>query len=120
MERRFTVRFRFKIPDEDSRKKLWQVLKPQNADYSNDVSIDELAKKYNFTGSQIADTLPVALTFCKSDHNKGITLNNVLLSRCADKQFPTFFAEGLMKNEGHIDPERSSLSDREWHIQQHH
>ena len=50
--RRFDYKIEFKKPDELQRIKLWELMLPQEAPYSDDLNIKELAK-YSLTGGQI-------------------------------------------------------------------
>ena len=51
--RRFNYKIEFKKPDEAQREKLWELMLPDEAPYSDDVKIKELAK-YSLTGGQIS------------------------------------------------------------------
>jgi len=50
--RRFNYKIEFKKPDRKERKRLWHFMLPENADYDENFSVDELAK-YELTGGQI-------------------------------------------------------------------
>jgi len=50
--RRFNYKIEFKKPDRKQRKRLWHFMLPENADYDEKFSVDELAK-YELTGGQI-------------------------------------------------------------------
>ncbi len=51
--RRFNYKIEFQKPNEQQRKKLWQMMLPKNAQYEEGFDIDTLAK-YNVTGGQIS------------------------------------------------------------------
>ena len=51
--RRFNYKIEFKKPDEKQREKLWELMLPKEAPYSDDVTVKELAK-YSLTGGQIS------------------------------------------------------------------
>jgi len=50
--RRFNYKIEFKKPDKKQRKRLWHFMLPENADYDEEFSVDELSK-YDLTGGQI-------------------------------------------------------------------
>ena len=50
--RRFDYKIEFKRPNKEQRKKLWKLMLPKNAPYSDDFSIEELSK-YDLSGGQI-------------------------------------------------------------------
>ncbi len=50
--RRFNYKIEFKSPTKAQRKKLWQFMLPENADYEAEFDVDELSE-YKLTGGQI-------------------------------------------------------------------
>jgi len=52
--RRFDLKFRFKLPELDSRRKLWNVHLRMEIPRSIDIDLELLAQKYQFSGAQIA------------------------------------------------------------------
>ena len=52
--RRFDLKFRFKLPDLDSRRKLWKMYLRTEIPGSTDIDVEPLAQKYHFSGAQIA------------------------------------------------------------------
>ncbi len=50
--RRFDYKIEFKKPNKEQRQKLWELMLPKNAPYSDDFSIEKLSE-YNLTGGQI-------------------------------------------------------------------
>jgi len=50
--RRFNFKIEFKKPDKKDRKRLWQFMLPENADYEEGFDIDKLAE-YELTGGEI-------------------------------------------------------------------
>jgi AAA+ superfamily predicted ATPase len=52
--RRFDLKFRFKLPDLDSRRNLWRMYLRKEIPGSEAIDIDLLAQKYLFSGAQIA------------------------------------------------------------------
>ncbi len=50
--RRFNYKIEFKKPNRKQRKRLWHFMLPENADYEENFSVDELSK-YELTGGQI-------------------------------------------------------------------
>lgn len=53
LERRLAIKLSIKPPDLEARKAIWRKLVPMQAPLAEDVSFDELASKYDFTGGQI-------------------------------------------------------------------
>jgi SpoVK/Ycf46/Vps4 family AAA+-type ATPase len=53
LERRIVLKLQIPPPGEKERVAIWQRLVPKDAPLENDVSFEELAKKFNFTGGQI-------------------------------------------------------------------
>ncbi len=52
--RRFDLKFRFRLPDLESRRKLWKMYLRKEIPGSADVEIESLARNYHFSGAQIA------------------------------------------------------------------
>jgi len=50
--RRFNYKIEFKKPNKKERKRLWHFMLPENADYNEKFSVEELSK-YELTGGQI-------------------------------------------------------------------
>ena len=99
LERRFTVRYRFKMPDSQARKSLWQVLKPLDVAYAPEVGLQGFANKYPFTGAQIEKCLAMAAALAIGDHEGNLVLDESLICRCAGEQFSVFLSEGIVKME---------------------
>ena len=54
--RRISIHVKFELPDEDCRKKLWQMYIP--AELPNNIDVEELAKKFSgISGSDIANAM---------------------------------------------------------------
>jgi len=54
--RRISIHVKFELPDEDCRKKLWQMYIPQ--ELPNNIDVEEIAKKYSgLSGSDIANAM---------------------------------------------------------------
>ncbi len=52
--RRFDLKFRFRLPDLESRRKLWKMYLRKEIPGSEDIDVEQLAQKYQFSGAQIA------------------------------------------------------------------
>jgi len=114
LERRFTVRYRFSMPDRQARRDLWQVLKPAEVQYAPEVDLPRLADKYPFSGAQIEKCLSMAAALASADNEGRRVLDEALLQRCAGEQFSIFLSEGIVKVEPSPDGnEHSSGHGRE-------
>ncbi|MEM2900692.1 MAG: ATP-binding protein [Thermoplasmata archaeon] len=63
LERRLALKLQIPPPGEKERVAIWQKLVPKDAPLENDVSFEELAKKFNFTGGQIKNAVLNAARF---------------------------------------------------------
>jgi AAA+ superfamily predicted ATPase len=52
--RRFDLKFKFKLPDLDSRRNLWRMYLRKEIPGSEDIDVELLAQRYQFSGAQIA------------------------------------------------------------------
>ncbi len=52
--RRFDLKFKFKLPDLDSRRNLWRMYLMKEIPGSEDIDVELLAQRYQFSGAQIA------------------------------------------------------------------
>lgn len=52
--RRFDLKFKFKLPDLDSRRNLWRMYLRKEIPGSEDIDVELLAQRYLFSGAQIA------------------------------------------------------------------
>ncbi len=77
LERRINLRVRFRLPDRDERARIWQTLLPPNVKMADDVTFEELAERFVFTGGLIKNAIVMALN---SAEKKG---TNIILSRKA-------------------------------------
>ncbi|MER2473772.1 ATP-binding protein [Photorhabdus laumondii] len=81
--RRFTFITRFAYPDEMLRKKMWQVIWPEQIKLSDTIDFTHLAKQADLTGANIRNIALLASMLAKNDHcdqienkhiNRAITL----------------------------------------------
>ncbi|AWK41535.1 AAA family ATPase [Photorhabdus laumondii subsp. laumondii] len=81
--RRFTFITRFAYPDEMLRKKMWQVIWPEQIKLSDTIDFTHLAKRADLTGANIRNIALLASMLAKNDHcdqienkhiNRAITL----------------------------------------------
>ncbi len=93
LERRFTCRYRFALPGQPERRRLWEVLLPAGVRFSDQVDLDGLAHRYPFSGAQIEKCLTMAAALAKGD------LDEEIIRRCAAEQFSSFLGEGIVKGE---------------------
>ncbi|MBS9423194.1 ATP-binding protein [Photorhabdus caribbeanensis] len=70
--RRFTFITRFAYPDEMLRKKMWQVIWPEQIKLSDTIDFTHLAKRADLTGANIRNIALLAATLAKNDHCKQI------------------------------------------------
>ncbi|EYU14465.1 AAA+ family ATPase [Photorhabdus aegyptia] len=66
--RRFTFITRFAYPDEILRKKMWQVIWPEQIKLSDTIDFTHLAKRANLTGANIRNIALLASMLAKNDH----------------------------------------------------
>ncbi len=57
LERRIALKVMFPKPDVDARKKIWDLHIPEETPIADDVSLEELAREYEFTGGQIKNAV---------------------------------------------------------------
>ena len=112
LERRFTARYLIGTPTETCRSRLWEVLLPGGCVYAPDVSLSDLAKLFVFTGGQIFNALQMARRLSGPGVDGLRVLESELIHHCAESQFETFTAQGMV----HVHPrgadgiERSSAA----------
>jgi len=77
--RRFKFAVEFPMPDKDLRKVLWEKLLPAKLPISQDLDIEKLANKYNFTGGQIRNTIirASALVAVKEEGRRILTMEDL-------------------------------------------
>ncbi|MCW7760582.1 ATP-binding protein [Photorhabdus luminescens] len=66
--RRFTFITRFAYPDETLRKKMWQVIWPEQLKLSDTIDFTHLAKRADLTGANIRNIALLASMLAKNDH----------------------------------------------------
>ncbi|KOY61303.1 AAA family ATPase [Photorhabdus heterorhabditis] len=66
--RRFTFITRFAYPDEMLRKKMWQVIWPEQITLSDTIDFSHLAKRADLTGANIRNIALLASMLAKNDH----------------------------------------------------
>ncbi|WP_445494069.1 ATP-binding protein [Photorhabdus sp. SF281] len=66
--RRFTFITRFAYPDEMLRKKMWQVIWPEQIKLSDTIDFTHLAKRADLTGANIRNIALLASMLAKNDH----------------------------------------------------
>ena len=86
--RRIRFRIPFDEPDEESRKRLWQVLFPKEVPLGSDVDFDELAELYELSGGHIKEIIlrasAIALDQAARDEQ---IVTQALLMRSADVEY---------------------------------
>ncbi|KER01854.1 ATP-binding protein [Photorhabdus temperata] len=70
--RRFTFITRFTYPDEALRKKMWQVIWPEQLKLSDELDLEHLAKRADLTGANIRNIALLASMLAKHDHSEQI------------------------------------------------
>ena len=75
--RRISYVVHFPIPDEKSRKLIWQKIFPKNAPISNDVDFDFLARKFEISGGNIKNVV-ITSTFMAAAESKKIEMKHIV------------------------------------------
>jgi hypothetical protein len=102
IERRISLKVPFGIPDAGIRRGIWQALIPDSVKLAEDVDLDDLAQRYQFSGGLIRNTLFLALTLLKQDSGSSMTLTAAVLEQAASKQVSTLGDEQQICR--HINP----------------
>lgn len=75
--RRISYVIHFPIPDEKSRKLIWQKIFPKNAPLSKDVDFDFLAKNFEISGGNIKNVV-ITSTFMAASEGKEIKMKHII------------------------------------------
>ncbi len=67
LERRMDLKVKFPMPDEEARKKIWKYHLPDELPLAEDVNIDKLARKYDFSGGKIRNAVVNAARYSLMD-----------------------------------------------------
>lgn len=102
IERRISLKVPFGIPDARIRRGIWQALVPDSVQLAEDVDLDDLAHRYQFSGGLIRNTIFLALTLLKQDSGQSKILTAAVLEQAASKQVATLGDEQQICR--HINP----------------
>ena len=86
--RRFDLKFRFRLPDIESRRKLWSMYLRKEIPGSEDIDVEQLAQKYQFSGAQIALVVQNACVEAIGRTGKSRRLRQHDLLKYADMEQP--------------------------------
>lgn len=86
--RRFDLKFRFRLPDLESRRKLWKMYLRKEIPGSADIDVEPLAQKYQFSGAQIALVVQNACVAAIGRTGKSKRLSQHDLLQYADLEQP--------------------------------
>lgn len=86
--RRFDLKFRFRLPDLESRRKLWKMYLRKEIPGSADIDVEPLAQKYQFSGAQIALVVQNACIEAIGRTSKSRRLSQHDLLKYADLEQP--------------------------------
>ena len=75
--RRISYVVHFPLPDEKSRKLIWQKIFPKNAPISKDVDFNFLAKKFEISGGNIKNVI-ITSTFMAASEEKEIKMKHII------------------------------------------
>jgi len=108
LDRRITMKVPLQIPSKVERKKIWKALLPPNVSFDTDVDIEQLARKYLFTGGFIKNSIFMAINNAFTGDDEGdLFLSMKALEKAADCQGNTFFEASIIETtytpEIHID-----------------
>lgn len=102
VERRISLKVPFGIPDAVIRRGIWQALIPDSVQLADDVDLDDLAQRYQFSGGLIRNTIFLALNMLKQKNVKSMMLTAAVLDQSASKQVATLGDEQQICR--HINP----------------
>lgn len=91
--RRFHFKLKFGHPDAEQRLRLWQIHVPKNAPMADDVDFEYLAKKYAFTGGQIALVVNNAAIAAAVEEKTGNRIDQELLIRFCKQELEGNWSE---------------------------
>lgn len=92
LDRRITMKVCFEIPCEEQRERLWKAMLPDNVKLSEDVNLEQLSKKFIFTGGLIKNTIYIAANNAlKRGNGSGVILTSDDLEKAADYQAVNIF-----------------------------
>ena len=86
--RRFDLKFRFRLPDLESRRKLWKMYLRKEIPGSAEIDVEPLAQKYQFSGAQIALVVQNACVEAIGRTGKSKRLSQHDLLKYADLEQP--------------------------------
>jgi AAA+ superfamily predicted ATPase len=86
--RRFDLKFKFKLPDLDSRRNLWRMYLRKEIPGSEDIDVELLAQRYQFSGAQIAMVVQNACIEAITRNGKSKRLYLQDLLKYADMEEP--------------------------------
>lgn len=86
--RRFDLKFGFRLPNLESRRKLWKLYLRKEIPGSADIDVEPLAQKYQFSGAQIALVIQNACIEAISRKGKSKRLGLQDLQKYADLEQP--------------------------------
>lgn len=89
IERRISLKVPFGIPSAGIRRGIWHALIPDSVQLAEDVDLDDIAQRYQFSGGLIRNTIFLALTLLKQDSGQSKILTAAVLEQAAAKQVAT-------------------------------
>ncbi|MEZ4858740.1 MAG: ATP-binding protein [Flavobacteriaceae bacterium] len=83
--RRFQSLCSFELPGEKERKEIWLKNKPEQLQFSDDIDLDSIARKYDLTGSNIVNIIQ----YCSLQvlHQKSNVLTRILLMEGIKREY---------------------------------
>jgi SpoVK/Ycf46/Vps4 family AAA+-type ATPase len=102
LDRRVTLRLDFEIPPPSLRERIWRLHLPARAPLSEDVDLNHLAEKFEFSGGYIKNSVTVALNRALSrvDEEPSITMRD--LEDAARSQIRHKLANVAVKSKNHL------------------
>lgn len=76
--RRFHSIIEYKLPNVEERKKLWEANFPKAVERAPDISVDELARRYEITGANIVNVIHYACLQMLKNGDEQLELKNIL------------------------------------------
>ena len=75
--RRISFRVNFPFPEPEDRKRLWEVMIPDEAELSGDIDFDHLSRKYEMSGGYIRNAV-LRAAFLAADDRSPITMRHMM------------------------------------------
>ncbi len=86
LERRATLKIKFRLPDEDMRERIWRLHMPGRVKVSEDVDFKFLARRFKFSGGNIKNAVLNALRRIASERRNILTMDDLLFGGLVEEE----------------------------------